>query len=201
MQTTGSVQTLTLTELGTRLASRWRVLMIGLTTGLLAGVGVLLVLPPRYAATTVLLVDAPEPTRIDMTAEVAIASSRRVTAEAVDALDTPELTVSRLEAATVATSVDGSRLLRITCSVADPQTAARGADAVAQAYLAVRSVDASLDDGRSPIEASVVDPARPPQSTVGPGSTATLVGATLLGLIVAATVAGRPTRTRAAPAS
>nr|WP_244633180.1 Wzz/FepE/Etk N-terminal domain-containing protein [Aeromicrobium sp. CFBP 8757] len=68
---------MTLTELAARLARRWRVLLTGTLVGLLVGVTVHLALPVRYEATAVVLVDAGDPSRVDMAAEAAVASSRR----------------------------------------------------------------------------------------------------------------------------
>ncbi|WP_162248875.1 Wzz/FepE/Etk N-terminal domain-containing protein [Aeromicrobium sp. Root472D3] len=196
------METLTLTELAARLARRWRMLLTGTLVGLLVGVAVHLALPTRYQATAVVLVDAGDPSRVDMAAEAAVASSRRVSTEALDALGEPGLTVRALERSTDATTVEQSRLLRVSCAAADPRSAVRGADAVAQAYLAVRALeqpDAPGSPGR--VDGQVVDPARTPLSPSGPGAVPTALAATVLGLLLAATVAAAPTRTRGGRAS
>ena len=197
------METLTLTELAARLARRWRVLLAGAALGLLTGSAVHAVLPERYDATAVVLVDAADPVRVDMTAEAAVASSRRVSTEALDALGQPRLTVRGLEEATTTTTTDGSRLLRIGYTAGDPRAAARGADAVAQAYLAVRSLEqpgGPDDPGR--VDGRVVDPACTPLSPSGPGPVPTALATTVLGLLLAASLAAAaPTRGRAGPAS
>ncbi|WP_199715988.1 Wzz/FepE/Etk N-terminal domain-containing protein, partial [Aeromicrobium endophyticum] len=132
------MEPLTLTELIARLACRWRVLAAGALVGLAAGVSAHLLLPERYEATAVVFVDAADPSRVDMTAEAAVASSRRVSAEAVDALGDRHVSVTTLEDAASATTVSESRLLRLTYSASAPRAAARGADAVAQADSAHR---------------------------------------------------------------
>jgi uncharacterized protein involved in exopolysaccharide biosynthesis len=192
------VETLTLTELAARLARRWRALVAGALLGLLTGVAVHVVLPERYAATAVVFVDATDPSRVDMTAEAAVASSRRVSTEALDALGDRTLTIRALEDATTATAVKESRLLRVQYTAADPGDAVRGADAVAQAYLAVRSLEQTGDSG---VDGRVVDPARPPTSPTGPGLLATALATTCLGLLLVAPVAAAPTRSRAGRAS
>jgi uncharacterized protein involved in exopolysaccharide biosynthesis len=198
--TTVATQTLTLTELVRRMTSRWRVLAAGAVVGLATGAAVHVVLPHPYEATAVVFVDAADPSRVDMTAEAAVASSRRVSAEALDALGDARLTLHALEAATEATPVQESRLLRVTYSAAEPRAAVRGADAVAQAYLAVRSLEPVGEPGTG-IDGQVVDPARTPLSPSGPGPTATVAATTCLGLLAAAPLAARPSRSRAARAS
>jgi uncharacterized protein involved in exopolysaccharide biosynthesis len=197
------VETLTLTELAARMARRWRVLLGGAVTGLLVGVAAHLALPVRYEATAVVFVDAADPSRVDMTAEAAVASSRRVSTEALDALGEDGLTIRALEQATSATPVEESRLLRIGYTAQDPRSAVQGADAVAQAYLAVRALD-QPDVPGSPgrVEGQVVDPARTPLSPSGPGAVPTALATTVLGLLLAASLAAAaPTRGRAGPAS
>jgi uncharacterized protein involved in exopolysaccharide biosynthesis len=194
------VEPLTLTELMARTARRWRLLVAAASIGAAAGVATHLVLPSRYEATAVVFVDAAEPAGIDMTAEAAVASSRRVTAEALDALGDRRLSITALEDAASASVVRESRLLRLTYSAADPRSAARGADAVAQAYLAVRSLDPGRASGTG-VEGRVVDPARTPTAPSGPGLLPLTAATTTLGLLVAAPAAARPTRSRAARAS
>ena len=192
------METLTLTELAARMAQRWRVLVVGALLGLMSGVVAHVALPTRYEATAVVFVDAAETDRIDMTAEAAVASSRRVTAEALDAIGDPRLTIADLEDAEYASPVEESRLLRIAYDTDDPAAEARGADAVAQAYLAVRTL-APTTAPDAGFTGTVVDPARPPRSPSGPGLPATALGTTMLGLLAAAPLSA--TRTRAARAS
>lgn len=194
------MEPLTLTELVARMADRWRLLAAGALVGATAGVGTHLVLPERYEATAVVFVDAPDPSRVDMVAEAAVADSRRVSVEALDALGDRRLTVAQIEDSASAMAVTESRLLRLTYSAPDPRAAARGADAVAQAYLAVRSLEPIGADDAG-IEGRVVDPARVPTGPSGPGLPATTAATTTLGLLIAAPLAARPTRSRAARAS
>lgn len=199
--TLGRVETLTLTDICARLARRRRTLAVGALLGLTLGGLLAVAMPTRYAATTVLFVDSAEPSRIDMAAEVAVATSRRVSEEALDALGVPGLGVTTLEGAASASAVSDSRLLRVTYTDADPALATRGADAVAQAYLAVRSVDAAASPEHPVVDGTVVDPARTPRSPTGPAWSATTVGTTVLGLLCAAAVAARPIRPPADRAS
>lgn len=194
------MEPLTLTELAGRMTRRWRVLAAASLAGLAVGVVAHVLLPERYEATAVVFVDAPDPSRVDMTAEAALASSRRVSAEAVDALGDRHLSVTALEDAASASAVTESRLLRLTYSATAPRAAARGADAVAQAYLAVRSLEpiGAQDAG---VEGRVVDPARVPTAPSGPGLLPLSAASTTLGLLASAPVAARPTRSRAARAS
>lgn len=184
------METLTLTELGSRLARRWRTLLAGTLVGAALGVVVVLVAPTRFEATTVVHVDAADPARVDMAAEQAVATSRRVTAEALDALGDDRLTIDRLEAAASAVAVKDSRLLRITYGSPRPADATSGADALAEAYLAVRVVDARQGVDGPAVDATVVDPARTPTSPVGPPAAATLLGTVVLGLLGASALAG-----------
>jgi uncharacterized protein involved in exopolysaccharide biosynthesis len=192
------VEPLTLTELIARTTHRWRTLVAGLLIGVAIGVAGHLAMPTRYEAVAVLRVDAADPSVVDMTAEAAVATSRRVTAEALDAMGDRRLTIRELEDAATASAVPDSRLLRVGYVADAPQGATRGADALAQAYLAVRAVE----PGPGPtVTGVVVDPARKPTSPVGPGAGATALAGGVLGLLVAAPAAARPTRSRAARAS
>jgi uncharacterized protein involved in exopolysaccharide biosynthesis len=192
------VEPLTLTELIARTTHRWRMLVAGLLIGTGVGVAAHLAMPTRFEAVAVLRVDAADPSVIDMTAEAAVATSRRVTAEALDAIGDRRLTIQELEDAASASAVPDSRLLRVGYVDDRPQGATRGADAVAQAYLAVRAVE----PGAGPaVTGVVVDPARRPMSPLGPGAGPTALGCGVLGLLVAAPVAARPTPSRAARAS
>lgn len=195
------MEPLTLTELGARIARRWPTIALGALAGMLLATGLQLAIPARYEAVTVVHVDAAEPDLVDMAAEEAVATSRRVTSEALDALGERSIDITRLEHATSATAVEESRLLRITYAADRPRLAARGADAVAQAYLAVRSVDAMQAPDRPAVTGVVVDPARRPTTAVGPGPAASALGGLILGVLVATPLAARPIRPRAAPAS
>ena len=156
-----------------------------------------------FEAVTVVQVESADPDLVDMAAEEAVATSRRVTAEALDALGEQTLTIEQLEAAATARAVGDSRVLRVTFSATSPRTAARGADALAQAYLAARAVDAAEEE-RSAARPTgrVVDPARTPTEPSGPGIAVVLLAGAVLGIAVAAPVAARPaTRSQAARAS
>ncbi|MET0929392.1 MAG: hypothetical protein ABWX74_07730 [Aeromicrobium sp.] len=196
------MEPLTLTELAARTARRWPTLVAGVLAGLVLGLTVHSALPTRFDAVAVLRVDAADPGLVDMTAEEAAATSRRVTSEALDTLGDTDLTIAELEAATSATAVTESRVLRITYSADRPAVATRGADAVAQAYLAARAVDAARGSGPAAVSGVVVDPARMPTSPAGPGGLSWALGCSVLGLLVAAPAAARGTaRTAAARAS
>ncbi len=192
---------MTLTELVRRGRVGWRRLAAGALAGGLLATTVHLALPPRFEAVAVVRVDAPAPEQVDMVAEQAVASSRRVTTEALASLDDGS-THEELESSTDVRALKGSRVLEVTRSAETPQDAARGADAVAQAYLAARAVD-SAGDPAGP-SAAVVDPARVPTSPAGPSLGVTALGGLVLGSLVAAPWAaarGAPTRSRADPAS
>ncbi|MET0447367.1 MAG: hypothetical protein ABW004_03130 [Aeromicrobium sp.] len=196
------MEPLTLTELVARTTRRWRTLTAGLLVGLVLGATAQAVMPTRFEAVAVLRVDAADPALVDMTAEEAVATSRRVTAEALDTIGDDSLTIEELEDATSATAVTESRILRIGYVAGRPTEATRGADAVAQAYLAARAVDAGRGTDPADVTGVVVDPARTPTSPVGPGLLATALGCSVLGLLVTAPVAARgPVRTPAAGAS
>jgi uncharacterized protein involved in exopolysaccharide biosynthesis len=62
------VEPLTLTELAGRMTRRWRVIAAASLVGLAVGVVAHVLLPERYEATAVVFVDAPDPSRVDMTA-------------------------------------------------------------------------------------------------------------------------------------
>ncbi|MRK00717.1 hypothetical protein GEV27_04195 [Aeromicrobium sp. S22] len=196
------METLTLTELARRMGRRWVTLLAGAGAGLALGLATHIVLPTRYEAVAVLRIDGPDPARIDMAAEEALASSRRVTAEARDALGESGLSIRELEDAVSATTVKESRVLQVSYAADDPRRAARAADAVANAYLAVRAVDARRLGGRAASTAEVIDPARTPTAPLGPGRPTSALGGLALGLLLAAPVSARPTaRTRAGRAS
>jgi uncharacterized protein involved in exopolysaccharide biosynthesis len=201
------VEPLTLTELAARTGRRWRTLVVALLVGLLLGVAAHVAMPTRYEAVAVLRVDAVDPTLVDMTAEEAVATSRRVTSEALDVLGEPDLSITGLEDATSATAVAESRLLHIAFVARQPRAATRGADAVAQAYLAARAVDVGSGGRPSDVTGVVVDPARTPTEPIGPSLPSTALGCCVLALLVAIPVAARGdgplglSRTRAARAS
>jgi succinoglycan biosynthesis transport protein ExoP len=195
------VEPLTLTELGARMARCWRTLVIGLVMGVALGGTLHLVWPTQFRAVTVIRVDADDPDQVDMAAERAVAVSRRVTTEALDALGDTGLTIRELENAAGATVVKQSRLLHISYSAPTPRAASRGADAVAQAYLAVRSVDSGTVGGPSQVSSVVIDPARTPASPSGPGLLPSALAGGMLGLLAAAVVAAGLSRTLATRAS
>lgn len=196
------MEPLTLTELAGRTARRWRTLVAGLLVGLVVGATAQWAMPTRFEAVAVLRVDAADPALVDMTAEEAVASSRRVTAEALDTIGDDSLTIGELEEATSATAVTESRILQISYVAARPASATRGADAVAQAYLAARAVDAVRGADAADVTGVVIDPARTPTSPVGPGLLASALGCCVLGLLAATPVAARgPARTPADRAS
>ena len=192
---------MTLTELLRRGRAGWRRLAAGAVVGGLVAAAVHLALPTRFEAVAVVRVDAPAPEQVDMVAEQAVASSRRVTTEALAALG-DELTHEELESSTVVRALKGSRVLEVTRSAEDAQDAARGADAVAQAYLAARAVD-SAGDPDAP-SATIVDPARVPTTSSGPSLAVTTLGGLVLGTLATtpwAAARPSPTRSRAGPAS
>lgn len=197
---TDEMEPLTLTELGRRVAGRWPTLLIVAVIGLAAGLAFHLMSATEYQAEAIIRVDAAHPELVDMAAEEALAESRQVTNEALDALDSPGLTIGTLENATTATAVPDSRVLKLSYVADSPSSAARGADAVAQAYLAVRAVDV---EHRVEIEevaastADIVDPARNPAGPTGPGLVPVAAAGLVLGLLVAVPIAARP-RGRAA---
>lgn len=195
------MEPLTLTELSARIACRWRTLVLGALAAAMLAVGTHFAMPTRYEAVTVVHVDAADPSLVDMATEEAVVTSRRVTSEALATLDERGLDIGQLEQAISATAVEESRLLRITYTAARPQLAARGADAVAHAYLAVRSVDAMRAPDRPAVTGIVVDPARMPTSAEGPGIVVSGLGGLVLGLLVAMPFAARPNRTQADRAS
>lgn len=195
------METLTLTELVGRIARRWPTIAVGACAGLVLCLAVHLLLPTRYEAVAVVRVDGPEPDAVDMAAEEALATSRRVTAEALDALAEPDVSIRELESSATARTVEGSRVLRVSYAAAEPRDAARGADALANAYLAVRSADVGRARDREATTAEVIDPARLPESPTGPGGAASLVAGVSLGVLLSAPAAARPTRTRAGRAS
>lgn len=195
-------QPLTLTDLLSAWHRRWRTLAAGLVIGATLGAAGHLVPADSFEAVTVVQVESADPDLVDMAAEEAVATSRRVTAEALDALGEESLTIEGLEAASTARVVGDSRVLRVTFSAATPRTAARGADALAQAYLAARAVDATDDDATAARPTGrVVDPARMPTAPSGPSIAVLLLAGAMVGLGIAAPVAARPTRSQAARAS
>lgn len=194
---TGEMEPLTLTELGQRVAGRWPTIAVMAVIGLLGGATCHLVSATEYEAHAILRVDAADPAHVDMAAEVALASSRQVTNEALDALERPSLTIDALESATTTTALPDSRVLQVSFVAGSPATAARGADAVAQAYLAVREQDvdrrlAAKETASS--TADLVDPARIPTTPVGLSAATTGVAGLSLGLLVAVPIAARPHR-------
>ena len=189
---------LQLTDLIARWRQGWRTVAAGAVVGTLTGVGAWAVVPAPYEAVTVVQVESANPGQLDMAAEEAIATSRRVTAEALDTLGDQRLTITELESSGTAQAVRSSGVLHVGFDSPSPLAAARGADALAQAYLAARAVDASGRDVPVPT-ARVVDPARVPVSPSGPGRLAWWLGGAVLGVIGAAPISAG--RSRAARAS
>jgi uncharacterized protein involved in exopolysaccharide biosynthesis len=199
--TTAPAGPITLTELLTTCRSRWRVLAAAVAVGTVLGALAAATAPTTYRVVAVVQVESPEPDLVDMAAEEAVATSRRVTAEALATLPHTSLTIEQLEDGAAAQAVGTSRVLHVTFAAADPAAAARGANALAQAYLAARAVDAAAADGTvgtRPL-GRVVDPARRPSAPVGPGRSTWVLGGSLLGLLLG--VPAVATRTRAARAS
>lgn len=208
---------LTFTDLGTALVRSRRLLAAGAVVGLLLGLAVGVVLPPTYEAVAVVRIGPGETgstPRPDMAAEESVAQSRRVASAAADLLQDPTLSALQVERSLHVTAVESSSVLRIRYSAGDATQSARGADAVAHAYLAVRSIDemeraARLDERlsreirladtptRHTLRAErarlvlsdlgggeIVDPARIPASSSTPGPAMSAVGGLVLGLLL-----------------
>lgn len=122
--------------------------------GLLLGVVASFVLPSRYAATSTVSVNPLTATALDsslgatrsvsMPTEAGVARSTKVAAAAAEANPSDGLTsAGRVLDSLQVDSPANSFLLRITFSDGNAKDAATGADAVAQAYLANRSADAT----------------------------------------------------------
>ncbi|MEV7398708.1 Wzz/FepE/Etk N-terminal domain-containing protein [Aeromicrobium sp. NPDC092404] len=131
---------LTLSELGRAVARGWRLLAVIAVAGVAAGVALHVALPQTYSATASVRVQptgvdplAPSvPQSVDTTTEATIAASRRIAG-------------SR----SVEVTADGeSSVLLITHTAESPSSAARGANAVAEAYLADRSRRAAKNVAR-----------------------------------------------------
>ncbi len=197
---------LTLTDLCAAWRCRWRTLAAGLLIGMMIAATAHLVTSGSYAAVAVVQVESSDPDLVDMAAEEAVATSRRVSAEARESLGDDSLTIAGLEAVTSARTVGSSHVMHVGFSAAKPVDAARGADALAQAYLAARAVDAAADDATAARPTGrIVDPARVPTAPSGPAAAAWLAAGAALGLGVTAPIAARPrtrpTRSQAARAS
>jgi hypothetical protein len=191
---------LQLTDLLRAWRSRWLTLLGGIIAGATLGLSAWLLVPAPFEATTVVQVESADPEHVDMAAEEAIATSRRVTAEALATMDKRAAGLDRLEATSSATAVPTSHVLHIAHSAPSPRAAARGADALAQAYLAARAVDAGrsdADESVATVTARIVDPARVPDSPTGPGRAAWCLAGALLGLLAAVPVASRSPAARA----
>ncbi|MEJ7633704.1 hypothetical protein [Aeromicrobium sp.] len=135
----------------------WRVLVSGALAGALIGLSAHLALPQTFSATASLRVEAtgldplaePTPHQVDMATEETVASSRQISgSRKVD-----------VEA------VGQSSILRITHTSATPRGAARGANAVARAYLVDRAQRAarSVAEARAVLKGQVE--ALPPRSS------------------------------------
>lgn len=194
-----AVDPLTLTDLIGAWRRRWHLLAGGLLIGALVATAVPLAMADTYRAVTVVQVESAEPDLVDMAAEEAVATSRRVTSEALDALGDDTVTIEGLEASTSARTIGSSRVLHVVFTAPTASAAARGADALAQAYLAARAVDAAAADDVSTTRPTgrIVDPARVPRSPTGPAPATWVLAGSVLGLALAAPVAARaPSRRR-----
>lgn len=137
---------------GAVLASRWRVVLVGMVIGLLIAVGYLLVTPATYTSTTSLSVfpitsdpyagNRNSSNLLDMEAEAASASSFRVADIAADSTGGTWDSVDLRRSAAVTAGGDGSTMtIAVT---ADSEARAReGAAALADAYITARSQQAS----------------------------------------------------------
>lgn len=139
---------MTLSELVVRVSRGWRILVVGGLAALTLAVAVHLLLPTRFTAETIVHVPGTDPSLVDMTAEASLARSQRVAAEARAAIGRDAPPVSQVQSATAAEALRESSVLRISFHAGDARDAARGADAVAHAYLATRAVDAAARTDR-----------------------------------------------------
>lgn len=188
---------LTLTDLLVAWRHRWPTLVIGLVAGAVLAATAHRAISTSYEAVTVVQVESAEPQLVDMAVEEAVATSRRVTGEALDTLGDASLTIDRLEAAASVRAIGSSHVLHVAFSAPTPGAAALGADALAQAYLAARAVDAAADQAPTARPTGrIVDPARTPIRPSGLPAAAWCLAGSVLGLGIAAPVAARPLRHR-----
>lgn len=132
---------------------RWAV-VVGILLGVLAAVGYLLALPPKWTAATqvniTVISDDPFNAQrspsdlIDPQTELQTARSSSVLSQAASKLERGE-TATDLRQQMDATLVDNGTVMRISFKASSERTAEDGADAIAGAYLEFRSAQA---DGR-----------------------------------------------------
>ncbi|MDM7855584.1 polysaccharide biosynthesis tyrosine autokinase [Cellulomonas alba] len=84
-----------------------------------------------------------------------------------------------------AATPQGTSILSVSVTSADPQRAAAGANAVAaQLVKVVESLAPTGTDGRSTIQATVVDEATPPSYPIAPNTKRNVIGAVFAGLVL-----------------
>ncbi len=147
-----------LSDLAAKLRRRWPIVAATAILGLILGVVGGIVLPASYAAQSTVSVNpmnsdpmlsAESSQTVSMATEQQLARSRNV-AEAAAIRLSPRysFTGQEIQDALVVSSPDESLVLNIEFTGDSPQEAAAGADAVSQAYLAERRVDASSEIDR-----------------------------------------------------
>ena len=143
----------------TVLVSRWRVVLLGVLTGLLIAGGYLLIAPPNYIATTTVSVfpitsdpyasNRNNSNLLDMTAEATAARSFKVAEGAARSLGDGR-TAQDLRENTTATAGADKSTMTITVAADSEAKARLGAAAMAEAYIKMRT-----DQAQSEIDAGV----------------------------------------------
>ncbi|MGJ9421350.1 hypothetical protein [Aeromicrobium sp. CF3.5] len=153
-----------LTDVAAKLGRHWPIAAVTAILGLILGVVGAIVIPATYAAQSTVsvnpmnsdpLLSTDSNQTVSMATEQQLARSRNVVeAAAIRLAPRYSFTGQEIQDALVVSSPDQSLVLNIEFTGATPQEAAAGADAVGEAYLAERRVDASAELDRLAASAS-----------------------------------------------
>lgn len=151
-------QPVQLTDVVGSLKRHWSVIVIMAIIGLVLGALISFMIPSKYTAETTVAVN---PMGVDslsssvdvsrsvsMPTEESLATSRTVAAAAAKLLTADDLTPDDIHDSTSVDTPDGSLILTIKFTSGSARRAAAGANAVAQAYLATRSANATSQVNR-----------------------------------------------------
>ncbi len=148
------------------LRRRWRVIAMCALIGVLGGIALWVATPPRYSATTSLVVSAGVSNpftgtkeEVNIRTEQEILGSREVAQRASEALGVTLNPGSFLLSQVDVAAPSGSQVLQVTVSADSPTEAARAADALSEAYLEFRreGADTVVNGYLEKIDAQLVE--------------------------------------------
>lgn len=185
------------------LSKNWLILLTGSLLGVLIGLAVTALMPPKYQSTTELyvsvrsgesaatgdLVQGANFAQLAVTSYIDVATSAIVLERVIDEVDA-ELTLDELESALEVSSPSESVLVNLTATSEDPETAAAIVNATGNVFTQVveEEIEISNANDESPVQIRTIDPGAPAEDPSSPNLTLNIALGLLVGLAVGVAV-------------